>query len=68
MSGIGIEFSLIVLLTLVGAVIVIGALLARKHGYLRSRTGKLIVIAVVGIIAALVWLGPGLFLVTDRWE
>jgi hypothetical protein len=66
MAGIGIELRLIMLLTLVAAVIVIGALIARKYGYLRSRTGKLIVIAIVGIIALLLWLGPSLFLVTDR--
>jgi hypothetical protein len=66
MAGIGIELRLIMLLALVGAVIVIGALIARKYGYLRSRTGKLIVIATVGILAFLLWLGPSLFLVTDR--
>ena len=66
MSGVGIEFHQIVLLTLVAAVIVIGALLARRHGYLRSATGKLIVVAVVGILAFLVWVGPSLFVVTNR--
>ena len=66
MSGVGMEFHQIVLLTLIGAVIVIGALLARKYGYLRSRTGKLIVVAVVGILAFLVWVGPSLFVVTNR--
>jgi len=67
-SGIGIEFNGIVLLTLVGAAIVIGAMLARKRGHLQSRSSRIILIVIVAIIAALVWLGPGLFLLTERWQ
>ena len=67
MSGIGIEFSGIIALTLLGAAIVIGAMLAGKRGYLQSRGSKIAVIAIVGIVAVLIWLGPALFLATDRW-
>jgi len=63
--GIPATIGLIAILVVVGAAIIIGAFQASRRGRLHSRTAKLVVAAVVAIIAVVVWLGPAAFLLSD---
>lgn len=64
MNGEALTVWSVALLTLLGAAVVIGAVLARRHGW-RSRGGMFAVLALVAFLACLVWLGPALFLAIE---
>lgn len=47
-------------LAVLGAIVLIGAILARRRGYLQSRGSQIAVIVVVAILAAVAWLVPSI--------
>jgi hypothetical protein len=53
----------IAFLVALGAVILAGAVFARRRGHLRSRASQIVVILVFAAVAALVWVGPATFLI-----
>lgn len=52
----------IILLVLLGAVVLFAAYHARRTGHLKSPAVRIAAIAALVLIAALLWIGPGLFL------
>ena len=56
--------SLVLLIALVVG-IPIAATYGRRRGYFRSRSSQVGLFVVVGLIAALVWLGPAAFMVAE---
>jgi hypothetical protein len=54
----------VIVTVLLGLVLLFGAYYARRSGRLQSRGGKLAAVALLAVLAALVWVGPGLFLAT----
>ncbi len=56
---------IITYLVVAGVVVTFAARYARHKGHLQSRTAKLIPIAVVAVLAFMLWIGPMLFLASD---
>lgn len=65
MDGIPATVSSIALLVVLGLIVILGARYARHSGRLRSRSGKLIAIVVIALLAIAVWVGPAMFLASD---
>jgi hypothetical protein len=65
MSGIPTTIWTITLLVLLGVLVVLGARYARHSGRLQSRSGKLIAVTVIALLAIAIWVGPAMFLASD---
>lgn len=62
MTGNSATIASIVLLVLLGVAVLLGAKYAQRTGRLRSRGARMGAVAAVALLALLLWVGPGMFL------
>ena len=65
MDGIPTTIWTITLLVVLGLLVLLGARYARHSGRLQSRSGKLIAVTVIALLAIAIWVGPAMFLASD---
>lgn len=63
MTGGGTDiFIPLILLVALAVLVLLGASYARRHGHLRGRGSRIAAVAVIAVLAVLIWVGPAFFL------